>query len=37
MADREERKIQASKHEALMKGAFAAETQAAVAATIVYE
>ena len=37
MADREERKIQASKHEALMKGAFAAETQAAVAATVVYE
>lgn len=37
MADREERKIQASKHEALMKGAFAAETEAAVAATVIYE
>ena len=35
MADREERKIQASKHDAVMKVAFVAESQAAVAATIV--
>lgn len=37
MADREERKAEASRHIALMKGALARETQASVDATVVYE
>lgn len=37
MADREERKDQAAKHNALMKGAFATETQATVEAAVIYE
>ena len=37
MADREERKIEASKHSALMKGALGEETQASVEATVIYE
>ena len=37
MADREERKIEASKHSALMKGALGNETQASVEATAIYE
>lgn len=37
MADREQRKEQAEKHSALMKGAFASETAATVEAAIIYE
>lgn len=37
MADREQRKEQAEKHNALMKGAFASETAATVDAAIIYE
>ena len=37
MADREQRKEQAQKHNALMKGAFAGETAATVEATTIYE
>ena len=37
MADRDERKIQAEKHNALMKSAFASETAATVEAAIIYE
>lgn len=37
MADREQRKEQAEKHDALMKGAFASETAATVDAAIIYE
>lgn len=37
MADREQRKEQAAKHNALMKGAFANETAATVEAAIIYE
>lgn len=37
MADRDERKIQAEKHNALMKSAFASETAATVEAAVIYE
>lgn len=37
MADREQRKEQAEKHNALMKGAFASETAATVEAATIYE
>lgn len=37
MVDRDERRIQAAKHLALMRGAFSAETEATVAATTIYE
>lgn len=37
MADREERKEQAAKHTALMKGAFASETRETVEAAVIYE
>src|SRR5699024_805186 len=37
MADREERRAQAAKHEALMRGACASDTEATVAAATVYE
>lgn len=38
MADiKEERKAQAKKHNALMKGAFASETKACIEATVIYE
>lgn len=37
MADRDQRKEQAEKHNALMKGAFAGETAATVEATTIYE
>lgn len=37
MADKEQRKEQAEKHNALMKGAFAAETAATVEAAVIYE
>ena len=37
MADREERKEQAAKHAALMKGAFASDTQATIESTTIYE
>lgn len=37
MADREERKELAAKHNALMKGAFGADTQATVDAAVIYE
>ena len=37
MADRDQRKEQAEKHNALMKGAFAGETAATVEAATIYE
>ena len=37
MPEREERRAQAAKHLALMKGAFSTETEATVAAARVYE
>lgn len=37
MADREERKEQAAKHTALMKGAFASDTQETIEAATIYE
>lgn len=37
MADRDQRKEQAEKHNALMKGAFASETAATVEAALIYE
>lgn len=37
MADRDERRAQAARHIALMKGTFASETEATVAAAIVYK
>ncbi|MDO4291112.1 MAG: TIGR02452 family protein [Eggerthellaceae bacterium] len=37
MADRDERRAQAAKHESLMKGAFAGDTAATVEASIIYE
>ncbi|MEI3231268.1 MAG: TIGR02452 family protein [Gordonibacter pamelaeae] len=37
MADRDERRAQAAKHLALMKGALASETAATVAAAVIYE
>lgn len=37
MADRDERKAQAAKHSALMRGAFASDTAATVAAAVIYE
>lgn len=37
MADRDQRKEQAEKHTALMKGAFASETAATIEAAIIYE
>lgn len=37
MVDREERKIQAKKHSALMKGAFASEIESSVAGVVIYE
>lgn len=37
MADKEERAARAAKHEALMKGAFAADTEASVANAVIYE
>lgn len=37
MSERDERKEQAEKHNALMKGAFASETQATVQAAVLYE
>ena len=37
MVDRDERRTQAAKHLALMRGAFSAETEATVAAATIYE
>ncbi|WP_165046109.1 TIGR02452 family protein [Adlercreutzia sp. ZJ138] len=37
MADRDERKAQAAKHSALMRGAFASDTEATVSAAVIYE
>ncbi|MDO4443291.1 MAG: TIGR02452 family protein [Slackia sp.] len=37
MADKEERKLEAEKHSALMRGALGKETQASIEATVIYE
>ncbi len=37
MVDRDERRAQAAKHNALMKGAFASEAEATLAAAVIYE
>lgn len=37
MPNRDEQRVQASKHLALMKGAFASETEAAIASAVIYE